>query len=422
MKTTVVWITLFCTFGQILGEVARYDNYRLYSVSTNSIKDISILNDLEANSDSVIFLSKPSKESGESQVVVALHKLADFVDLLQRHGLRFRILEKNLQRQIDLERKIMKRSNHKSDEFDFDKYHTLEELHNWLHSLEKNYPDVVKVVSAGKSFEGRDLLGVELSHGENKPGVFVESGIHAREWITPATTVFLVNELLTSTDPDVRYLAENFTWYILPSVNPDGYVHTHEKNRLWRKTRKPHGTCVGVDANRNWDFHWNEVGASNQPCSDTYAGPEAFSEPETVAVSNYVKELKDKVHLYLSFHSFSQLIIFPNGYTSQHVVNHKDLQDVGDVAAKALSQRYGTKYTVGPIYETIYPAAGTSIDWSYGAMNVSLSFCYELRPKTLFQGGFQLPANQIRPTALETLDSLVAMVKRSEELNYFETV
>lgn len=54
----------------------------------------------------------------------------------------------------------------------------------------------------------------------------IEGGIHAREWISPATVTYVINEFLTSTDPDVRAMAENIVWHIFPVVNPDGYVYT----------------------------------------------------------------------------------------------------------------------------------------------------------------------------------------------------
>lgn len=54
----------------------------------------------------------------------------------------------------------------------------------------------------------------------------LEGTIHAREWISAATVTWIIKEFLTSTDPEVRALAENFEWHIFPVVNPDGYVHT----------------------------------------------------------------------------------------------------------------------------------------------------------------------------------------------------
>jgi murein tripeptide amidase MpaA len=61
---------------------------------------------------------------------------------------------------------------------------------------------------------------------------FLCTGIHAREWITPATVTYILNKLLTSQDPVIRDLAESFDYYVLPSVNPDGYVYTHTTVRF----------------------------------------------------------------------------------------------------------------------------------------------------------------------------------------------
>lgn len=84
---------------------------------------------------------------------------------------------------------------------------------------------------------------------------------------------------------------------------------------MWRKTRQPHFSsfylCWGADPNRNWDFHHNSVGSSKNPCSEIYAGPKAFSEPEIDSLANFIKTI-DNLKMYISFHSYSQLILFPN--------------------------------------------------------------------------------------------------------------
>lgn len=61
----------------------------------------------------------------------------------------------------------------------------------------------------------------------NKTTIFIESTIHAREWITAATITFIMNELLTSTDPEVKAMAENYDWIFVPVFNVDGYQYTH---------------------------------------------------------------------------------------------------------------------------------------------------------------------------------------------------
>lgn len=92
------------------------------------------------------------------------------------------------------------------------------------------YPNIVTVVVIGITGEGRPIKGVKIDYepeGRNETliGVY-EGGLHAREWISPATVTWIIKEFLTSTDPEVRGLARNFVWHIFPVVNPDGYDYT----------------------------------------------------------------------------------------------------------------------------------------------------------------------------------------------------
>lgn len=62
---------------------------------------------------------------------------------------------------------------------------------------------------------------------QGNPTIFIESNIHAREWVTSATSTFILNEFLTSQDEDVRDLAENIDWVFVPVFNVDGFEYTH---------------------------------------------------------------------------------------------------------------------------------------------------------------------------------------------------
>lgn len=157
--------------------------------------------------------------------------------------------------------------------------------------------------------------------------IFLEANIHAREWISSATTTWVLNHLLTSNLPDVRNLATNYDWYFLVVANPDGFVFTHTGNRLWRKTRSINtgSSCRGVDPNRNFGYRWNTGGSSNQACSDVFAGPRAFSEPETRAIRDFYQKIARNTRFYISVHSYGQMVLLPYGHTTALPRNHATL-------------------------------------------------------------------------------------------------
>uniref|UniRef100_A0A182Q3L0 Zinc carboxypeptidase A 1 n=1 Tax=Anopheles farauti TaxID=69004 RepID=A0A182Q3L0_9DIPT len=407
-------------FGAIeAAQVARYDNYRLYRVTPANEAQLRVVAAMEQASDSMIFLETARKVGDRFDIIVAPHKLADFTESLEADYIPHVLLDANVQNAFDTER-IRLTNKRAKGEFGWNDYHTLEEIHAWLDKLAGEHREV-ELLDAGRSYQNRTLKGVKVSYGAGRPGVFIEGGIHAREWISPATVTYILNELVNGQDPAVRALAEKYDWYVFPSVNPDGYVYTHQVNRLWRKTRRPYGLfCFGADPNRNWNFHWAEQGTSNDACSDTYAGPSAFSEDETRTLSSYVETLRGKLAAYIAFHSYSQLLLFPYGHTSEHSENHDDLNDIAEATVTSLAKRYGTKYTYGNVYDAIYPASGSSVDWSYGVQDVKIAYTYELRPDGDSWNGFVLPPNQIIPTGEETLDSLVTLLEESAARGYYE--
>jgi len=113
-----------------------------------------------------------------------------------------------------------------SQGFNFKSYHTLETIYANLDELAKQYPDKMRVIVAGITYEGRLIKGVKIISNEGKPGIFIEGGIHGREWISPATVMYILHQLLSSKDPNVRHLADNHNWFIFPMFNPDGYAYT----------------------------------------------------------------------------------------------------------------------------------------------------------------------------------------------------
>uniref|UniRef100_A0A1B0GQ25 Zinc carboxypeptidase A 1 n=1 Tax=Phlebotomus papatasi TaxID=29031 RepID=A0A1B0GQ25_PHLPP len=248
----VLSVVIFLAFSN--GEKARFDNYKVFSVEVKNEEQLKVLREMEeAPFSSYDFWKAPGKVGHPVDVMVPPHKSSEFEEIMSSLKFETKLKISNVQELIDNEQPKVAPAN---DDFGWDRYHTLEEIYSWLDGLLVEYSDVLTPISAGNSVEGRPIRGVLLSYKEGNPAIFIESNTHAREWITSATATYVLNEFLTSTDPEVREIAENYDWYIFPNVNPDGFHFTHVNNRMWRKTRARHGViCLGVDPNRNWAFH-----------------------------------------------------------------------------------------------------------------------------------------------------------------------
>ncbi|XP_050099673.1 zinc carboxypeptidase-like [Anopheles aquasalis] len=409
---------LLCLGATMLrAEPVRFDNYRLYEVSIANQMQLDALQLLEQYPDGYIFWESPVQTNMKINVVVPPHKTAQFDELRAQLRIESRMKTANVQQLIDNESSVKS----KRETFGWEAYYTLEEMYSWIDELVAQYPNILSVSTIGQSYEGRELKAVKLSYKAGNPGIFIESNIHAREWITSATVTWILNEFLTSTQPDVRELAENYDWYILPVVNPDGLHYTKTTNRMWRKNRYPHSVlCYGVDMNRNFPGHWMEGGSSSVPCSDTFAGPEEASEIETKHIMNYFVSVKDNIHAYLSFHSYGQYILFPYGHSgAEYSENYYDMMQMGEAGAKAIYQRYNTAYEIGTTADVLYIASGSSPDWAHGTQGTPIAATFEFRDNGYY--GFILPPEQILPNAMEVLDGLVAFVKEGKKIGYFTT-
>lgn len=110
----------------------------------------------------------------------------------------------------------------------WDRYYDLDGVYSWIDELAALFPQVATVVIGGRTHEGRQIKGLKISHGPGRKAIFVEGGLHAREWISIATVNFIANEILTNDDAETRAVAQDFDWYIFPITNPDGYDYSHK--------------------------------------------------------------------------------------------------------------------------------------------------------------------------------------------------
>ncbi|KAH8857845.1 Carboxypeptidase A2 [Schistosoma japonicum] len=175
-------------------------------------------------------------------------------------------------------------------------FHFMKNIIQYLDQLSQMHSHLT-VENFGFTAEGRPMKGVKISTDSTKPIIWIDAGIHAREWIAPATALSIINKLMR---PSGQALLKHFQFFIVPVVNPDGYEYTRSKYRLWRKNRAQ--TEVGN-------------GASPHSCSETYRGSVAASELETQSIIKKLNILQKQIILYLSLHSFGQYILTPFGFS-----------------------------------------------------------------------------------------------------------
>ena len=291
-------------------------------------------------------------------------------------------------------------------------YHTYAELDNELHQLAGANTQIARVTSIGKSLEGRELWAIKISDNvsqdEPESTVVFVGGHHAREWISVDVPFLLAKHLLNQYGTDTLVVNQTEIW-IVPMVNPDGHQYSVASQRLWRKNRRNNGDgTFGVDLNRNYSYQWGGPGSSGDTFSDTYRGTGPFSEPETQAVRDFLQQHRPSS--LISYHSFSQLILYPWGYTNSPAPDAPLLNNLAVAMADRIRVVHNVSYTPQQSSD-LYLASGDTTDWLYGVFGVPC-FTIELRPRSAFPG-FELPDSEIAPTVEENLPAALYLIDRS---------
>ncbi|KAI8894283.1 hypothetical protein BC833DRAFT_237569 [Globomyces pollinis-pini] len=362
---------------------------------------------------------------GMVQFSVSKTKQSKVDRMLKRSHLKYHVKIDNLQDSIDqqiyannmIDTKPFDNTIPKSSDPDhyLSKYHTIEEIYDYMDSLILAYPHLIEPFEIGQSYEKRPIRGIKI-HVKNStvihPKEYLFHGsIHAREWIGPAMLQYLATTFLIEYGKDdvITQLLNDNSFDIIPVFNVDGYAFSHNENRMWRKNRVPTNFfCIGTDINRNWDYSWGRPGASSNPCSDAYYGAKPFSAPETTAISNYILSRSPHLIAYIDFHAYGLLWMYPFGDDcNKHAKTESDLHRVGNVASKAVKNVHGTAFKVGSICRIIYQASGNSVDWAYTKGGVPFTYGIELRDTGSY--GFLLPPKFIVPSGEEMVAGVIAM-------------
>lgn len=287
-------------------------------------------------------------------------------------------------------------------------YRTVEETYNSMAALAAAYPNLASWTDVGDSWDkatpggpsGYDLYELTLTNKVipgPKPRFFLMAAIHAREYTTAELAARYVEKLVADygVDADTTWLLDHYELRVVFQANPDGRKKA-EAGASWRKNTDNDDGCTanlpqlgytyGTDLNRNSTFKWNMGGSSGDPCSETYRGPSAGSEPEVQTLESRMRALfadqrgpadtdpapSTTEGLMITLHSYSQLVLFPWGWTSsKQAPNHVQLQTLG--------RKFGfyNGYEVCAAGPCLYTASGTTDDFAYGELGIA-AYTFEL--------------------------------------------
>uniref|UniRef100_A0A3B4AH20 Carboxypeptidase A1 n=1 Tax=Periophthalmus magnuspinnatus TaxID=409849 RepID=A0A3B4AH20_9GOBI len=395
-------------------------SHQVLRIQAKDETQLSLIKELEQMFEQLDFWRDVSDVSTPVDIRVPAETLDQVKEYLDSWEIGFETMIEDLQAMLDEEQEEMESAARfgearNTDSFDYARYHPISDLYNFQDMLVAENPNLVSKIVIGQSYEGRPLNVLKFSTGgTNRPAIWIDTGIHSREWVTQASGTWFAKKIVEDygKEPVLTSILNKMDILLEIVTNPDGYAYTHSSNRMWRKTRKPNpgSSCVGVDPNRNWDAGFGGPGASANPCSETYRGPSAHSESEVKAIVDYVQK-HGNIKEFISIHAYSQMLMYPYGYTYTPVKDQAELHALAEKAVSALTAVYGTRYRYGSIINVIYQASGGTIDWTYN-QGIKYSYTFELRDTGRY--GFILPANQIIPTAVETWEALLVLMSHAK--------
>lgn len=235
-------------------------------------------------------------------------------------------------------------------------YHNNLTLHMDLQKLAEAHPDLARLYSIGKSVLGQDIWCIEItnfSRAEPKPVIYLDGSHHGNEQLAMELcyvfAVFLLEEY--KTNETARNLVDKRHFYITPLINPDGNAADLRYN------------IHLVDLNRNYPYEWNGDG-------DLLGLSSPGSEPEVQANMGIIQKINPD--LYITFHTGTTVVIYPWGWTPDPPPDEQVYIRLCDEIQNLTGLEYGQINS-----PAMYPAFGTSLDWTYGALGI-ISYCIEV--------------------------------------------
>ncbi|MFJ8635873.1 M14 family metallopeptidase [Streptomyces sp. NPDC093568] len=306
------------------------------------------------------------------------------------------------------------------------RYHNYAEMTSEINSIVSANSSIASQRVIGTSYQGRNITAIKISDNvgtdEAEPEVLFTHHQHAREHLTVEMALYLLRELTSDYGSDSRVtgMVNNREIWIVPDLNPDGgeYDIATGSYRSWRKNRQPNSgsSYVGTDLNRNWAYRWGCCGGSSgSTSSDTYRGTSAESAPEVKVVANFVRSRvvggKQQITAGIDFHTYSELVLWPYGYTYSDTAAGMTADDRGAFAAVGGKMAASNGYTPEQASD-LYITDGSIDDWLWGNQKI-FAYTFEMYPRS-GGGGFYPPDEVIERETSRNRDAVLQLLENAD--------
>ena len=282
-------------------------------------------------------------------------------------------------------------------------YHDYSGTMEMLNGFNDKYPGLVDVFSIGKSVLGKDIWCMRLTNEKNdeiKSSCLIDGCSHGNEWEGGEACLYLAEYLLINFDTNstTTQILNSSEVYIIPLINPDG----RQENTRWNEN--------GIDLCRNFDIDFGRMRGyvfplgklfgrikipalpldwsrdfillhkwfPSFPLFFTNCGRRPFSEPESQAMRDFMRELENKdFSFYVNCHTASHNIDNPWGAFKPPFEISKQEQYIFNYAGGWVAENTEYLYEKTTYKGTDYKASGSIEDWCFKEFRIP-SFCFEI--------------------------------------------
>jgi len=219
-KENLIWTTYFLLLKTCVSSVVSnstcgpnypyskcYNQYKIYRIQTPEDDEITIVNENLLNKLDVDVWAYPTTEQNGNNrhfdVMVSPNVEEKVQNVLLFNQIRSSILHVNVNdlimkevkmtQKMGLKRRKRREEGHRMTWTD---YHSLDDIYSFFNYLAERYKGYVSVEDIGLTHENRKMKVIKVCKGGcgKKPAMWIDGGMHAREWISPASVTYILKK------------------------------------------------------------------------------------------------------------------------------------------------------------------------------------------------------------------------------------